>query len=303
MTHRVLLGGLAACMLMACQAKSPNTEIAAENEVSNEAPQTEVATAPVLETEWVLHGFDAPESIVPGVSPGTFYVSNVNGEGGAKDGNGYISIISDGGEWIEKDWVTGLNAPKGLALVGNDLYVSDIDEVVRINAETGEIVSRTPIPDAQFLNDVVSFNGAVLVSDSGTAIIHAITDDGVSVFMEDERLGGVNGLHDNRDSLLITTMSDGHLLKRMVMNENIIELASGMKNADGIAVLPSKEFIISSWPGELHHVNANGETQIIMDTQGDKIFMNDIFMDDRGLFAPNWQPGTVRKMTVTLPGR
>ena len=303
MTRRVLLGGLAACILMACQAKTPNSETAAETEVSNQVPQTETATTPVLETEWVLHGFDAPESIVPGFSPDTFFVSNVNGEGGAKDGNGYISIISDSGEWIEKDWVTGLNAPKGLALVGNDLYVSDIDEVVRINAETGEIVSRTPIPDAQFLNDVVSFNDAVLVSDSGTAKIHAITDDGVSLFMEDERLGGVNGLHDNRDSLLITTMSDGHLLKRMVMNDNIIELASGMKNADGIAVLPGGEFIISSWPGELHYVKADGETQVIMDTQDDKIFMNDIFMDDRGLFAPNWQPGTVRKMTVTMPGR
>ena len=294
MTFKYLTGGAAVCLLMACQAEAPKSETVTET------PVQETATVPTLETEWVLHEFDAPESLIPGTTPGTFYVSNVNGEGAAKDGNGYISIITDAGEWVEKDWVSGLNGPKGMALMGGDLYVSDIDEVVRVNTETGEIVSKTPIEGAKFLNDVAAVSNSVFVSDSGSARIHTIIDGEVAIFLEDDRLGGVNGLHPMGDQMLITTMSDGHLLRFNLKTADLTVIASGMKNADGIAVLPGGEFIISSWPGELHHVR-NGETTVILDTQEEPVFMNDIFMDERGLFAPNWQPGTVRKMNVVLP--
>ena len=74
------------------------------------------------------------------------YVSNVNGEANAADGNGYISKLSVQGEVQEKEWVTGLNAPKGLALHDGNLYVSDIDELVVIDTASGEITARHEAP-------------------------------------------------------------------------------------------------------------------------------------------------------------
>ena len=91
------------------------------------------ALAAEPEQAWQATGLDAPESVVFDADAGVFYVSNVNGEANAADGNGYISKLSLQGEIEEKEWVTGLNAPKGLALHDGMLYVSDIDELVVIS--------------------------------------------------------------------------------------------------------------------------------------------------------------------------
>ena len=72
---------------------------------------------------WQATGLDGPESAVLDAAAGVLYVSNVNGEANAADGNGYIAKLSLQGEVQEKEWVTGLNAPKGLALHDGKLYV------------------------------------------------------------------------------------------------------------------------------------------------------------------------------------
>jgi hypothetical protein len=65
---------------------------------------------------WQAEGLDGPESAVLDSEEGVLYVSNVNGEANAADGNGYVAKLSVNGEILDKEWVTGLNAPKGLAL-------------------------------------------------------------------------------------------------------------------------------------------------------------------------------------------
>jgi hypothetical protein len=45
------------------------------------------------------------------------YVSNVDGKPNDKDAKGSIALLSADGKKVNHDWVTGLNAPKGLALV------------------------------------------------------------------------------------------------------------------------------------------------------------------------------------------
>ena len=57
----------------------------------------------------------------------------------AKDGEGWISKLSPKGEVLEAKWVTGLNAPKGMRVQGDTLWVSDIDELVAINRKSGKI--------------------------------------------------------------------------------------------------------------------------------------------------------------------
>ena len=71
-----------------------------------------------------------------------------------------------GGQVQKLEWVTGFNAPKGMGIYENSLYVSDIDVLVEINTETGEVVSRHPFPNSKLLNDVtVDNSGKVNVSD------------------------------------------------------------------------------------------------------------------------------------------
>lgn len=66
---------------------------------------------------WSLEGFSHPESVVVVPGKDQYLVSNIHGSPGEKDGVGSISLISSSGQWIKKDWATGLDAPKGLAIV------------------------------------------------------------------------------------------------------------------------------------------------------------------------------------------
>ncbi len=122
-----------------------------------------------LKKIWETEGFKTPESVVYDQANDVLYVSNVNGAPGDRDGNGFISRVSLEGEILELEWVTGMDAPKGLAIVGNKLYVSDIDTLVEININGGAITNRYTAEGGQFFNDVAaSADGDVYVSDTGT---------------------------------------------------------------------------------------------------------------------------------------
>src|SRR5207249_1999393 len=60
-----------------------------------------------------------------------------------------------------------LNAPKGLTIVGEDLYVADITVVRKFDRITGAPKGQIAIPGATFLNDLTNDGTSVYVSDSG----------------------------------------------------------------------------------------------------------------------------------------
>jgi len=119
-----------------------------------------------------------PESVVFAPKQNVLFVSNVNGKPDQKDQNGFISKISpSNGSIIELNWVTGLNAPKGIVITNNNskLYVSDITDLVEINIASGKIIKRFNAPGSSFLNDVVSDNqGNIYVSDTITNTIYKL---------------------------------------------------------------------------------------------------------------------------------
>ena len=247
---------------------------------------------------WVLSGLDSPESVIPDASGTFFYVSNVNGEAAEKNGAGYISRISFDGQLLEKKWVTGLNAPKGMAVKGSTLFVSDIDQLVLIDTSSGAIEARIDMPGAVFLNDVTVTPVGTLVSDSANARIYRYADGDTSVWLEDERLGGVNGLLLLPDRLLITTMSAGELLSFDWESKALSVVAGGMKNADGVSILADGSYLVSSWPGKLYHVQGNGEHRVLLDTEAKSVNINDIFLMGTLLVTPNWSPGSVRAFII-----
>lgn len=259
------------------------------------------ASAPTLTELWVLEGFDAPESVIEAADGTTLYVSNAGGEGSAKDGNGVISKIGINGTMIDRDWVVGtdampLDGPKGMALVGGTLAVTDIDHVVMIDVAAGEITARIPIEGSIFLNDAaVGPGGTVFVSDSRTARIYQIENGLPTLWFENALLAGLNGLHNDGERLLVTTMTFGKLLAIDWETKAITELARGMDNADGIGLRADGSYIISSWPGQLWHAIEGEVATLIQDTTGDTpILMNDILLSGDTLITPNWLPGTVR---------
>ena len=141
--------------------------------------------------------FETPESAVIDAQRQYVYVSNVNEY--ALDNNGYVSRVTLDGKRVDKRWVTGLNSPTGMAIYNNFLFVADVDALVCIDLELGEISHRFPAPDASdfpVLNDVaISKNGIVFVSGSRSQSIYRLDNNVLSLWLHDKnRLSNANGL-------------------------------------------------------------------------------------------------------------
>ncbi|MCH5597758.1 NHL repeat-containing protein [Niabella ginsengisoli] len=108
-----------------------------------------------------------PESVLSVPNKNELYVSLIDGNGNEKDGKGGIGILNKDRSVKNLSWITGLNAPKGLGIYKNKLYVADITDVVVIDIKKGKVLKSIPITGAVFLNDItITDKGIVYVSDT-----------------------------------------------------------------------------------------------------------------------------------------
>ncbi|MGI9491661.1 MAG: SMP-30/gluconolactonase/LRE family protein [Geminicoccaceae bacterium] len=237
------------------------------------------ALAASLDVAWEATGFERPESVVFNQNEGVLYVSNINGDGMAADGNGYISKMSTAGEVLEKEWATRLNGPKGMALHDGMLYVSDINELAVIDVASGEITATYEAPDAKFLNDVAAHeDGRVFVSDIITNKIHVLENDSFEVWLQDDALENPNGLFAEADRLLVgawgtmaedfSTEVPGHLKAVDYETKAITSLGDGQPvgNLDGVEPDGKGGYLVTDWmSGGLYRFSADGEAEMLLD--------------------------------------
>jgi sugar lactone lactonase YvrE len=237
-----------------------------------------------------------PESVVYAPKQNLLFVSSMNGKPDQKDQNGFISKVSpSNGSIIDLNWVTGLNAPKGIDISndGSKLYVSDITDLVEIDVANGKIIGRFDAPGSVFLNDVVSDNqGNTYVADTGANTIYKLdanlgnsTSSSLQAWLHSPQLNGPNGLHiDNSKSKLIV-VSLGPLSKPGggmevvdIKNKTIGSLGkpgttSPFGALDGIESDATKTnyYVTDNPAGKVYGVNSNGTgyvTLIELPTKG-----------------------------------
>ena len=217
-----------------------------------------------------------PESVLYDKVRQVLYASNIDGKPDGKDGQGSIAKVGLDGKVIEAEWVKGLNAPKGLGISKNTLWVADVDELVAIDIKAGVVSNRIKIDGAQFLNDVtVDKKGVVYVSDSKGKKVYKAENGKATVLLEN--LQGPNGLliHDN--SLYV--LDNGGLYKVDAANQ-LVKLADGMEGGtDGVENVQKDEFIVSCWAGAIYYVKSDGSKEKLLDTREEKINSADIGYD------------------------
>ncbi|MED5510669.1 MAG: SMP-30/gluconolactonase/LRE family protein [Pseudomonadota bacterium] len=218
-----------------------------ESEHTAEANVSEISQQTVT-------GLKLPESVVAHPD-GRLFISEI-GEFGKKD-DGQISIINTDGSITVL--ASGLNDPKGLDLFNNELYVADINQVLKIDMD-GKIEVLADSSDfpgkAEFLNDVeIDGSGNVYVSDSGTdtgqnAGIYRISAQGeISEVMNSHSgIKRPNGLlMDGIGSMLVADFGTGDLYRFDLASDKVKDLNSGFGGADGL-VRDTRGFLyVSDW--------------------------------------------------------
>jgi len=247
--------------------------------------------APGFAQKIVVNGFDTPESVVHDTVADVYLVSNVGaGDPGALDHNGFISRVSPSGvvlqlKWIQ-DGVNGavLNGPKGIALRGNVLYVSDIDTLRLFNRTTGAPLAAIAIPNPftpspLFLNDVaVSQDGTVFLSDNANGGLFKVDPNGqASVISTSGNLNFPNGVlagtddQDGNNVLWVTWIGNQILRLNGAGQVKVVAtipapdvsslgLPPNTLLFDGFVRLPDGSFLVSSWvTGNLYKISDDGE--------------------------------------------
>ena len=236
-----------------------------------------------------------PESVFFDGKNKVLYVTNIDGkEPWGKDGKGSVGKIELDGKIIAVDWVTGLNAPKGMGLFKNRLYVADLTELVVIDIVKGEIIERIAVKDAVGLNDVsVDENGIVYVSDSKGRKVYAIENKNQIVLLDSSKLKGPNGVLKHKGILYVL---DAGTMYRMEKDKSLTKIAEGMEGGtDGIEHVTANEFIVSTWGGVVYYVNAGGTKQVLLDGREQKINSADIGYDaaKRIVYVPTFWRNSV----------
>ena len=258
-------------LLVSCVACNQAKQENADNTETQEEKEAPVTLTLKWETDPVL---TTCESVLHDEKNDVLYVANINGQPDAKDGNGFISKVSLDGEVTDASWATGMDAPKGMGLLDGKLYVADIDRVHEVDTETGKITNSYTVADAKFLNDITVGNGKVYVGDSGGGAIHVLEDGKVTTFLGN--LQGPNGLFADNGELVVAFWDAKTLNTIDITSKDIMLRTEGIENPDGIEAIDNNEYLVSSWNGMVHHINADWEKTIVLDTRQDSISAADI---------------------------
>ncbi len=220
--------------------------------------------------------FKVPESVLYSPTENMLYVSNIDGKSSEKDLNGSISKVSPDGKTVTHNWAINLSAPKGMGIYEKKLFVADLQEIVVIDLNSGDVLERIVVPGSVFLNDVtIAANGTVYVSDSRTGKVHQVNKSVVSTYLENKV--SVNGLYADGNDLYLAVKDT---LYKADKNKKLSVITTGMdESSDGIEMTSNKDFIVSSWNGIVYHVKKDGSKTVLLDTREQKINAADIGFD------------------------
>ena len=260
-----------------------------------------------------IDGFYGPESVKYDPDQDVWFVSNMLGYGSAKDGAGYIVRIPAGPLGPPTIFITSgkngavLDAPKGMAIHGDTLWVADIDLLRGFDRRTGAPLATIDFrpQHAQLLNDVtVGHDGRLYVTDSGIAMteagvlhpggdrVFAVGAGGaISVVAAGASLGRPNGIiPDPRGNGLVVVSFDPFksLAYRLTPGDPraiLTPLGEGKGKFDGVEAAADGRLLVAAWNDSSVHLIGGGKDEKII----------------RGL----WQPADIgvdtRRNRIAIP--
>ncbi|MFH2132186.1 MAG: hypothetical protein ABIK68_17545 [bacterium] len=212
---------------------------------------------------------EVPESVMYDSARSVLYVSNISGMPTLKNSKGFISKVNLDGSIRDLYWVAGFNAPKGMGIAGDTLYVTDIDVIHAINISTGAVFQSWRVEGAKFLNDIaIDPKGNVFITDMGTNTIHMIHNGMLDSFFHLD-YNRPNGLLMEGDTLLVGT-AEG-LLKIDTQSRHVVLEIEHQGGIDGIKKIDTGRYLVSDWKGKTQVIEKGKPPIVLLDTSDQKI--------------------------------
>jgi sugar lactone lactonase YvrE len=228
------------------------------------APAGAPADAPIN----IAEGFSTPESVLHDPDADVYLVANINGSPFEVDDNGYIAKVSPEGKVTEPKFIDAskpevkLNAPKGMTLGADKLYVADITFVRIFDRKSGAPAGEVEVKGSTFLNGMATGpDGSIYVSDSGlkpgfepngTDAVYRIDPakkNKLTPLAKNKDLGRPNGLAADQSGVWVVTFGTGELyrISPKGQKEAAVKLPKGQ--LDGLVALDGGTVLVSSWEG------------------------------------------------------
>lgn len=258
-------------------------------------------------------GFATPESVEYYAAEDVYLVTNINGSPFDADDNGFISKLTPEGKVIELKWIDGANddtelhAPKGMTVVNNKLFVTDITQIRVFELPSGKQLPSIDVKGSSFLNGITAGdNDSVYVTDtgmkpgfksSGTDAIYKVWANGkVDTILKDPKMGRPNGILNDNGDIYVVFFSSAKMIK---INDqgDITEMPKPYAaRLDGLVKLKDGSLAMSSWESSSIDVYKDGEYETIaeflnspadmdVDTKRNRLLIP-LFNEDKVLILP-----------------
>ena len=239
-------------------------------------------------------GLKHPESVLHDADQDVYFVSNMDGPSAMKDGRGFIARVLPHGKvdvlgWVAsgKDDVT-LHAPKGMAITGDTLWVTDIDVVRGFDRRSGAPITTVDLAPhgAVFLNDLVAApNGALYATDTqikpdergnvshpgADRLFRIGPDRAVSTALSSDRFMRPNGiaLDKRAERFVIVSYGGDTIFAWKPGSGNMEALAAGPGQFDGVEITDEgRVFITSQATASLWELRGDRLFEVIVNLPG-----------------------------------
>ncbi len=249
-------------------------------------------------------GLKMPESAVQ-AKDGRIFVSEIGDFG--KDGDGQVTVIDNAGK--ATIFASGLDDPKGLKIIGNNLYVADKTKITKIALNDGKasvFAAASAFPATpQFLNDLeadpqgnlyVSDSGDIMGTGKGGAIYKIDATGKVTLLIDgkqDARIMAPNGLlaDDTGNVLIVVDFTSGVLYSFNQQTKALTDVAEGFGGGDGLVHHSNGTMYVSDWKsGKVFSVNRKNDVSLLKEGYQSAADIA-ITRDEKYLLVPDMKAG------------